>query len=71
MANPPFRLVTHPGPVATDILGEPSSRFPRAAAADPSPRIWMYRAHVHELGRKLNQRLGDQHCDWIEVRGIR
>jgi hypothetical protein len=63
-------LFAHPGAVVADVLGEPLGAAPgfdgEASVSISRMDGWL----VGEAGWQLDERLGDEHCDRVEVASV-
>ena len=67
MPDPALCLIAHPLTVVADVLCEALCASPRLRPLQGRTRVRVDRRSTCELGRKLDQRLGDEHGDGIEV----
>jgi hypothetical protein len=67
LADAPLCLVSHPGGIASDVLGESRGTIPGARMSDFLSSVGMHRRTPCELGRNFDERFRDENRDWVEV----
>lgn len=70
MTDPLLRLFQHPLAVIANIISKAARPRPVLPDKVAVPRLWIDWRLIGEFRHNLNERLGDQHCGWIEVASV-